>query len=905
MGHSMFEPQALDSRWKDEAADAQGAKARGLVGDNWIDTAMEELLDSTAFEREYVPPTYLADMVREFIAGRDRGILWLRAPAHTGKSVFAKHAPQLLDDDPGDLFTATFEIKREYRWGIAAFSRFILDAFFSDRRNNHLLPWERPGKKPLAECFLAEATELLDRARDLSVSNERVLLIIDGLDELPAPGTGDAPDVTNGIADLIPKADSLPKGMFLLLTSRPVTKGETPRWVSRKLDAAFRGQKHCRTVDIDSDSAAYRGLLRQVFDHSLVTHAKKSQRPQQPDQLFESIGHRADWSFLHFGHLIRLLRDGVISADDVTRMKEHGDQLFMAYLHKLEDTIGPKQFDRVRELLLVLAACEEAHAQAARIVPPVFFKADWRGLPLDELNGLLHELPPGNGKHGPRVPLRMLFLLKSMEDILRSHRGDDEYSRHGIGLKGMVAAMRTDRTAGGWAERLDRTHLRLVKEAIDTERTVAESTDDDAPNEQYLQWHGWYHGKALLDRGGRTAREEATQVLHDYVLPRHVLQEVSGAFGEEWSRHAAIETLSILIDHIQWHSGARPTAEDLKNLAQAHCNRGADRESLYDSEGASEDFGKAILLTQQAIRAAGPRVPWNLRYGLAATHNNRGTHHAAHCEFVEAAADFDKAIAILKQLRINAKPESKPDIDGMLATALMNRGNCFGVSDDRPAARRSYSRAIEILRDLRKVHDFLWNGEICSTLASALSKRGGVFMESDDLAAASKDYAEAIALLEQYLDKHEDDWAPDAWQTLAETYAARGGLTKRGQDAERAIADYKQAIFLFKTLQELYDDECPPNMFVNLAHAYEDRAGVHAEAGRHRLAIRDYGRAITTFERLGETLGEHRALDTTQSLADLYKLRAELHEKLGEAPQASPRTRRAAAPGSPWMPTKE
>lgn len=885
MGHSMLERQSLERRWKDEAADAKGAKARGSVGDNWIDTATSELLDSTDFEQEYVPPTYLADTVREFLAAHDRGILWLRAPAHTGKSVFAEHASQLLADDPGDLLTVTFTIKREYRWGIAAFSRFIRKAFFSGQNDNHLLPWERAGKKPLAECFLAEAPQLLDRALDVSMANERVLIIVDGLDELPAPGTGDAPDVKHGIADLIPKADLLPEGMFLLLTSRPTTRGETPRWITRKLEASLRRQKHCGVVDIGRDSPAYRGLLRQVFDKALVTHAKKSRKPKQPDQLFESIGHRADWTFLHFGHIVRLLRDGVISEDDLACMKEHGDQLFMAYLRKLEETIGPKQFGLACEMLLVLAACEEAHAQAARIVPPLFFDADWRGIPLDELMGLLHELSPGSGKHGPRVSLRVLFLLKSVEDILRSHRGDDEYARHRIGLKGMVAAMREDRTAGGWAERLDRTHLRLVKEAIAAERSSAQAPDDDnvdedAPHQQYLHWHGWYHARAVIELGGAATSEAATQLLGAYVLPKDLLHDKADQFRDEWRWHDAIETLSILIDHIRWQSGDVPSTADLTDLAKAHCNRGAGRESLYDSEGASEDLDRAILLTQQAMMTAGPHPPWDLRYGLAVTHINRGSHHADHGDVLEAAADFDEAIAMLKKLRTHAKPDSRRNADQMLATALMNRGNCFSVSDDVPATRQCYNHAIEILRDLRRARGLSWDVDICSTLASALARRGGVFEESDDLIAASKDYAEAINLLERSLGKLEDDGPLDAWQTLAEAYAARGGLTKPRKNAQRAIADYRQAILLFKTLQEIHDDECPPEVPVNLARAYENRADLHAEAGRYRLAIADYDRAIKTLERLGETLGEERAPDTTEVLTDLYKIRAELQKKV-------------------------
>jgi len=587
MGHSLLEPQANDPRWADEVFQAKGASVRGSVGDDWIDTAVSELLDGTDFEREYVPPTYMADGIRRFLEEHDRGIVWLRAPAHIGKTVFAETAAKLLADDPGDVFVATFKIKREYRYGIEAFKTFITKAFLPDTDVNHPFAWARADGKALAKAFAADADRLLERARDLSAAHDRVLLVIDGLDELPAPGTGDSPDIRHGIADLIPKADALPAGMFLLLTSRPVEKGETPAWVRRKVETALRGQKHVHTIDIDRDTPDYRRLLRQVFDKALVTPVKKSRRPKHPDTLFETIGNRADWTFLHFTHLVRLLKDGVISEADLSGMQEHGDQLFLAYFRKLEDTVGHKHFDRIRELLLVLAACEEAHAQAARIVPPLFFDAEWKGLPLDELTGLLHELSPGEGKDGPRVPLRMLFLLKSVADVLRSHRGDDEYSRHRIGLKGMVAAMRGDRRPDGWAESLDATHLRLVREAIAAESAFANTPvdSDSLPHESYLLNHGWCHAKALIELGSTHRAAEVGEIVADYALPAALLVDVAEELTDGWHMAESCATLSIAIDYLVWRlrlPTSEPRISDSESLAHGYFERARVRSDCLD-----------------------------------------------------------------------------------------------------------------------------------------------------------------------------------------------------------------------------------------------------------------------------------------------------------------------------------
>ena len=884
MGHSLLEPQANDPRWADEVSKAKGASVRGSVGDDWIDTAVSELLDGTDFEREYVPPTYMADGIRRFLEEHDRGIVWLRAPAHTGKTVIAEKAAKLLADDPGDVFVATFKIKREYRYGIEAFKTFIAKAFLPDTDVNHPFAWARADGKALAKAFAADADRLLERARDLSAAHDRVLLVIDGLDELPAPGTGDSPDIRHGIADLIPKADALPAGMFLLLTSRPVEKGETPAWVRRKVETALRGQKHVHTIDIDRDTPDYRRLLRQVFDKALVTPVKKSRRPKHPDTLFETIGNRADWTFLHFTHLVRLLKDGVISEADLSAMEEHGDQLYLAYFRKLEDTVGHKHFDRIRELLLVLAACEEAHAQAARIVPPLFFDAEWKGLPLDELTGLLHELSPGEGKDGPRVPLRMLFLLKSVADVLRSHRGDDDYSRHRIGLKGMVAAMRADRRPDGWAESLDATHLRLVREAIAAENTEPDS--DPAAHESYLLQRGWLHARAILENGTSTGQAAVVKPLEAFALPHQELIEVASYQVEQWEFADACEICSIAIDHIRWRmtSACRRTGlDDLQELAMAYCNRAGIRAVYHDSAGAAEDYQKALEMDEASIAAAGKKAPWNLRYGLAITLQNRGELWQRQGNDSQLVKDLLRASSILEKLHTAVDEDWRSEVDEKLALVLSNLG-CMQQNKGRlPVALRHFDRAIALLDAVRKDQAYRWHSETCTLLASTLMNRAILHESSDMIQKASRDYTRAITILDKYIDRT-DDWSLEAWQTSAEAFANRAGLTANGKRPSLVLADYVQAVFRLKSLQHMRAADCPPEVSQHLAEVYRNRGDFHAESRRFRRAITDYGRAIATLETLRDELGERWSSDMVESLADLHALRAEAR---GEAKDAA------------------
>lgn len=98
----------------------------------------------------------------------------------------------------------------------------------------------------------------------------RLVLILDGLDELPAN-----PGQEAGIADFIPRPEALPDGCFLLLTSRPLA--ECPPHVSRALANRFAGCADFAGYALSLDDAsgdAYRQLLRAYFDRELADRLK-------------------------------------------------------------------------------------------------------------------------------------------------------------------------------------------------------------------------------------------------------------------------------------------------------------------------------------------------------------------------------------------------------------------------------------------------------------------------------------------------------------------------------------------------------------------------------------------------------------------------------------------------------
>ncbi|MGB4946314.1 MAG: hypothetical protein WBQ05_03810, partial [Candidatus Competibacter denitrificans] len=128
------------------------------------DREVREFLDGISFQREYVPPEYLRQALRSFIAApaRDRGVFWLCGPADVGKTLFAYGLATigaistiLGEDQPpplvAELIVIVIAIRREYRGTPAALSsdvqmaldrsgdayfmgleRFLYDAAFAD-----------------------------------------------------------------------------------------------------------------------------------------------------------------------------------------------------------------------------------------------------------------------------------------------------------------------------------------------------------------------------------------------------------------------------------------------------------------------------------------------------------------------------------------------------------------------------------------------------------------------------------------------------------------------------------------------------------------------------------------------------------------------------------------------------
>jgi hypothetical protein len=442
-----------ESDWTAESVAAQPIDYSGSMNDGVIIASeFESLFDAIRVGEDYVRPESLHKWVAEVLRKHPKGILCLRAPAHSGKSVFAQ-ADGLREGLASQQVAAlvqTFHIRRELHYGEAQWNAFIEGDVLRDTmniRSKQPLEWINQPEVDAKGAF-AKLLSQLGPGR----KGKPVLLCIDGLDELPVPGDA------RSVVDFIPHASDLPDGFFLLLTCRP--EKETPEWLEKRLDPLLRSETGDTREDVSLEIYgpgvnAYEEMLRGYFDKRLKDQHKAKQKKEK-DALFEKLRTHAESTFLYFSLLVKLHEDGIIEASDVDSLHQ-GAALNKAYLDRLRHMVGDRQFDRIERVLLTLAAAEEAAIEDARIQPPGCAE-EWRGLEMNVLGELLDELWTDTSG---AASFRLLFALQTIRTVLRSWQGNaSKSSRYRLGLKGLLESMRADPT---WSERLDTTHRRLVE----------------------------------------------------------------------------------------------------------------------------------------------------------------------------------------------------------------------------------------------------------------------------------------------------------------------------------------------------------------------------------------------------------------------------------------------------------
>jgi tetratricopeptide (TPR) repeat protein len=887
-------------------ASAAAAPPDGMAIETAIDFDRQDLvmlLEDIALTRRFLSPGYLNQALRDFLAARDRGILWLTAPAHVGKTAFvvglgtglawqgADHPLSPTHTDcPRGVPVASFLIRREYCYGPQVFAddlrQTLADALNLSGKNAR-----QEGLPTLATAAADRAQTFVDwigalRARAAGTIGlgpaDPLLICLDGLDELPEPLA--APAAGGGsILDYLPAPDRLPAGTYLLLTSRPRDDldADCPAWVWERVAPLVTGDQAQR-LPIQLADPGYRALLRDYVRRELAGPLAEAldlafgtwTQDRTPTVLAADTALARDLLALHDARgvpIARRLRQAwharwpnrpegedppaALLADGWRRLDalfetlyEKADQRFL-YLAMLTDRLVERDLDLTA--LPSLTAGDQLHRDwldGLRLLPPKLADLARRVLLLLAAAEQVHDQyrtldPPPVAAEFHGLPLDLLFdLLQGTESGDGTHRGTAAAVGPGPArrpLPTLVYALYRLKPVLGSWKGDAATHSRFRIGLKGLTAAIAAHPDWSADL-------------------GRTHRRLAADCAA-------LLDDASGADGlgaaDRYLLHTALGHAT--------HAGAEMVAglgrhPSLLDLLRAQDQAGA---TAWPAAHRAAILWRTLALAWQDLMAA-PADALADDLGRPADLFARGLHHHWLQDLAAAIADYDATIGLIEGSRdLNRAHGGEGGwtvrLRNQMALAYQNRGLARAEQGDLAAAIANYDTAIGLMEDLRDLA-CAQGGEFGSALrlrndlASTYQNRGAARANRGDLAAAIADYHIAIRLREGIRDLAraqggEAGWALPLRNDLATVYQNRGLACADQGDLSAAIADYDAAIVLMEGIRDLARAQGGERGWAlplrnDLASAYQNRGLAGADQGDLAAAIADYDAAIGLME---------------------------------------------------------
>lgn len=840
---------------------------------------VDKLLTDCNISKHYETPDYLRKGLAQFVRENTQGIWWLKAPGHVGKSTFiAGIDPKLREHYGGillgdELFVAVFYIRREYQNGPGQLSEQLYLAL-----NEALRIRTGPGGRPVRQLDL-DATDPetefaiwlgeFMKAAKLSGRPRKLLICIDGLDELPLPEAGQS-----SIADFIPSSDILPKDIYLVLTSRP--DNELPAWLLPRLGNRLM-QATVKSIGLNDKD--YVKLMYAYFKNRLayrVEEALENQPGQTKEKvadlklLFDESLIRSGGRFLYLGYIVDRLADSTLKFDDLQKLPAE-DQLFEHFFDEIKRIHqGSNLDDYFERLLLHLVVAEQAFELDRESLPVVAREATWHGLPLEVISRRVDAHPEG------KITVKLAYALYTLKPVLGTWRGGGEgQANYRLGLKGLSKVL-----GKRYGERIRILHAGLA-EGLVSQFGPAESVSVPELDEDM---------QLRLRYAAIHAQIDGAHVLHAMMKP------YAARLADMQLAHADSDSnVSRVLDSTRWYSATIALQETLNEpadmqwtpvfankLACIYMSRGVDRQSAGDIAGARADFNAAISFRETLHKRLAKQWLPEFTNDLALAYKNRGNTHLSACDTEAAIDDYNTAITLLETLRKQLGRQWLPDFSNNLALVYMNRGVARRSNGDTEGCLTDYDSAIVLREELREKLDNQYPPKFANSLASSYMNRGTSRLDTGNAAGCLTDYDAAITLRETLREQFCDQWSPKFANDLAANYSNRGIARKSTGDSAGALADYDTAITLREVLREQLVEQWPPAFANDLANAYINRGSARLFVGNTTECLTDYDSAIFLQKKLRERLGDQWPPKYTNDLAEAYRSRGLARESTGD-----------------------
>ena len=352
------------------------------------------------------------------------------------------------------------------------------------------------------------------------------------------------------------------------------------------------------------------------------------------DALFDQVLAQGESLFLYVGHLCNLLKDYGLGFGDVSQLPK-GEGLYLHYLTELEKVLADKQWETLKQVILVLTAAEEADAKDLEIME-ITRKAgeEWPGVPLDVLTSLLNE--------PQKRSARLVFSLYTLKEILKVDKTGARESRYRLGLKDFAGAVREQ-----WRDDLIHVHERQAREFHQAWQARYRELDDDEPGGIY----GLRYLLAYAELSGNSALQERVWGDKDLADAMNYGQGKRAYDRAYYKASGEWFTCALQIYKRQWEETHEHALQN--DLAAAYVNRGNALQGQGDLSGAVRDYGVAIGLGEELKawhETEGLEFPSGWQNDLAAAYMNRGNALQGQGDLSGAVRDYGVAIGLGEEL---------------------------------------------------------------------------------------------------------------------------------------------------------------------------------------------------------------------------------------------------------------
>jgi tetratricopeptide (TPR) repeat protein len=292
---------------------------------------------------KYERPDFLSEWLKAQLDKNEKAIFLLKMERDTGKTSFSKALDGLKPIEKSftkeefleDFRCRTYNIESSIFFEEKHFLSGLYNVLTSNNDNTHIQNGI-VGLNPF-ENKKSEMIRLLDEVRDaaeLNYSEEKLLLVIDGLDEVPS----DTLDSNfRNIFSYIPKSEDLPEGVFILLTSRRYIEIE-----NGNLKTSIKNiERNADSVlEIDRKNNLYKKLLL-----SYVSKVTKRLNIKTKENILKYGEYR-------FG-FIKLFTT-LVKGNRQFDFKNINENIIVFLLNKLKNTAGNKYVNRAKNMMIVL-----------------------------------------------------------------------------------------------------------------------------------------------------------------------------------------------------------------------------------------------------------------------------------------------------------------------------------------------------------------------------------------------------------------------------------------------------------------------------------------------------------------------------------------------------------------------